>query len=500
MGQLRFLLAGGELSGAPAAALGYLAGLEGIPWRGGCHWLPAATADGPGELVLERDCNESGCLHVPWCVDGYGEVVLSTACLMERTRPYHLPVELARGTLNRLRNQLADWQAAGLQIPAELEAATRTVSRNFGAAVTGGQVADQAARAQRVISESLQIARRVSAEYSAQWLAARQAQTGSLPSLLGGVLPQRPLSAAEADWVRRSWNAATVSMRWSAIEPAPDQFQWDAVDQQVHWCLSQGLRVIGGPLLALAPGNVPDWIAARPLDYELLQRRLIRFIRVAVARFRGQVHVWKCTGGINVPGDPALAEEQRLRLAVAVIDEVRRLDPHTPAVAVFDQPWAEYMAASDLDLSPLHFADSLLRADLGLTGMGLELNIGYWPGWTLPRDVLELSRQLDRWSLLGMPLLIFLAVPSAAAPQSDARPVARQPCGRSGQLSLERQHEEASRMMPLILAKPYVQGLFWNQLADDANLPLAPTGLFDASGHSKPICHWWTSFYRQHFT
>jgi len=41
-------------------------------------------------------------------------LVLSTASLMEREPRYHLPVELARGTLNRVRNQLAAWEQAGL--------------------------------------------------------------------------------------------------------------------------------------------------------------------------------------------------------------------------------------------------------------------------------------------------------------------------------------------------------------------------------------------------
>ena len=31
--------------------------------------------------------------------------------------PYQLPLELARGTLNRVRNLMADWQASGLTIP-----------------------------------------------------------------------------------------------------------------------------------------------------------------------------------------------------------------------------------------------------------------------------------------------------------------------------------------------------------------------------------------------
>ena len=455
--------------------------------------------DGPSELVVEREVSESGCLYVPWCVDGYGELVLSTASLMERTRPYHLPVELARGTLNRLRNQLADWQSAGLQISAELDAATRAVSRNFGEVVTGSGATDPSLQAQRVIWDTLEIARRLSAQYSEQWLAARARRAVRSIRCSAGTLPNRPLSDSEADWIGRSWNAGVVALPWSAIEPRPDQFQWDVTDGQIQWCLSQGLRVIGGPLLSTNAGNVPDWIDTTQPEFELLQKRLYRFIRAAVDRYRGQVHVWNCTGGINVAGGLAITEEQRLRLAVASIDEVRRLDPHTPAVVVFSQPWAEYMATSDLDLSPLHFADSLIRADLGLAGMGLELNIGYWPGGTLPRDVLELSRQLDRWSLLGMPLLVFLTLPSAAAPLSGARLSVRQPCVEYGDVSLARQREEAARLMPLILAKPYVQGLFWNQLADETDRPLAHGGLFDPSGNPKPICHWWESFYRQHF-
>ena len=77
-----------------AAALAYLAGLEGIPWRGGCRWNPSSTGEGPSELAVERDVSESGSLYAPWCVEGYGELVLSTASLMERTRPYQLPIEL----------------------------------------------------------------------------------------------------------------------------------------------------------------------------------------------------------------------------------------------------------------------------------------------------------------------------------------------------------------------------------------------------------------------
>ena len=92
-------------------------------------------------------------------------------------------------------------------------------------------------------------------------------------------------------------------------------------------------------------------------------------------------------------------------------------------VVSFDQPWGEYIARQDQELTPLHFADTLVRGELGLAGVGLEIHYGYWPGGTLPRDPLEVSRQLDRWSQIGVPLMVFLSAPSG----SGADPLARHP-------------------------------------------------------------------------
>ncbi|MFN9957685.1 MAG: hypothetical protein ACK55I_31655, partial [bacterium] len=54
---------------------------------------------------------------------------------------------------------------------------------------------------------------------------------------------------------------------------------------------------------------------------------------------------------------------------------------------------------------------ALIRADLGLSGIGLEINHNYWPGGSLPRDLLEFNRLIDQWSLLGLPLMFLLRQP-----------------------------------------------------------------------------------------
>src|SRR5687768_11751457 len=109
MGYLRFAIPRPERLSPGAIARAYVAGMDGIPWE--CR---RTSAD--GVLSIERDVRESGNLYFPWQVPGQGEFTLCTASLMERERPYHLTVELARGTLNRLRNQIDVWETGGATI------------------------------------------------------------------------------------------------------------------------------------------------------------------------------------------------------------------------------------------------------------------------------------------------------------------------------------------------------------------------------------------------
>ena len=80
--------------------------------------------------------NESGRLFLPWPVEGFGTPIVGTATLIERPEPYRLAVELARGKLNDVRNQLADWRQMGLRTPPELDPVLGEAQRTFIRAVT----------------------------------------------------------------------------------------------------------------------------------------------------------------------------------------------------------------------------------------------------------------------------------------------------------------------------------------------------------------------------
>src|ERR1700680_2526658 len=68
----------------------------------------------PGKMRVSRQDDESGFVACPWVIEGAGTLLTTTATLIERDVPYALAVELARGKVNQLRNQLADWLLGGL--------------------------------------------------------------------------------------------------------------------------------------------------------------------------------------------------------------------------------------------------------------------------------------------------------------------------------------------------------------------------------------------------
>ncbi len=272
-------------------------------------------------------------------------------------------------------------------------------------------------------------------------------------------------------------------MVWREIETGEGHFCWDVVDRQIEWCRRNKLTTCAGPLIRLDHHALPDWLCLYEDDLDSVGGFASQFVEAAVERYRGQVELWQASGQINTGDVLALREEDKVKLAARAIQILRAADPNTPVVVSFDQPWAEYLSRRHMDFPPLHFADALVRANLGLSGLMLEINMGYHPGGTLLRDPLELSRQLDFWSLLGVPIFVSLCAPSAGDDDPLAQRQAKVPVDL---WSAKTQQAWANRYVGLCLAKPYVHGILWNQLRDSEPHPFPHGGLFDLRRSPKP--------------
>ena len=241
--------------------------------------------------------------------------------------------------------------------------------------------------------------------------------------------------------------------------------------------------MIFGPMLDLGRKQTPDWLYLWEGDVESVESYLLDHVRALVQRYLGKTHVWVASARMNCPQALTLSEEQRLRLTVSSIDAVRKLDVKTPVVIAFDQPWGDYLGRGEWDLSPLHFADALVRAELGVSGIGLEINWGYWPGGTPERDLLEIVRLIDRWSSLNLPLIVFLTVPSDGGVDPQAAMSGRAAAARP---NAARQLRDVQQLVNVIASKPWVHGVVWRQVRDAAPHDFPHGGLFDHADRPKP--------------
>jgi hypothetical protein len=477
MGRMQFLIVAPDQVSEDLLQQAYLTGVDRTPW-------PVRTSREGNLLLLEREVSESANVHVPWWVEGHGLPTLSTGTLMERPTPYLLPVELARGTVNQLRSQLFEWQAIGLQVPPAISTKlTEAVVALSWAAVRQDESNVAAALSQDALRAALDASQLLATTYAEQAIAVRRRGTGKLPSLLGADLETSLLDAYTARQFLGAFNAAVVPICWRDVEASEGTFSWTVCDAQIQWCHTHGLKVCAGPLINLDARSLPDWLYLWEDDFDNLLASMSQFIGAAVARYRGKVGLWQCVGRFNTAEMLSLSEEEKLQLAARAIRLVRSLDGDTPALISLDQPWSEYMDRREVDFPPLHFADALVRAGLDLGGLVLEVNLGHQPGCTLPRTPLEFSRQLDYWSLLGLPLYVALSVPSGDGDDLLARRRVTLP---PGCWTLQAQQAWIARYVPLILAKPGVQGVLWSQLRDSVPHDFPHAGLLDERCHAKP--------------
>lgn len=458
----------------------YVCGADELPWCGRAYFSGS-------QLIVERAEDDSGSVHVPWRIDGHGDVLIATSTLMERDRPYQLEVELARGTANRLRSQMAQWEMLGLAVPDALRKEALEATKLFARAATSqGEPAKAAEWAERSLTATANTMNHLVDIYSRQALDMRRAQTQPLAALLGVNLGHDVPKAAIARVLPSAFNLFSLPLTWKSIEASEGHRLWEKPDAQLAWAQSTGSRVSAGPLLELDDRGVPDWAYLWEGDFDSLLSFMLDHVRAVVKRYRGKIQLWQVAARITHGRVLGLSEEQRLQVAVRAINAVREIDPQTPMIVTFDQPWAEYMATEKLDLAPLHFADALVRADLGLSGLGLEINVGYHPGATIHRNPLAYSRLIDIWSLLDLPLLVSLTVPSSAAEDPASNRGIKVFSGEASQVSPAAQAAWIQRHVPLLLAKNCVQVVLWNQLSDAAPHEYPHGGLFDDKGKPKP--------------
>ena len=492
MGILKFQLTSPTLASRHSELRkAYITGLDRTPTR-------LSVELRPGMMACHRNTHESGRLFVPWPVEGFGTPIVGTATLAERSQPYNLAVELARGKLNEVRNQLADWRQMGLRTPPELDAVLGEAHRAFIKAVTSREDPDAAfAAAQACLSACWNAGDLLVDTYTSQVLHTRLGSTPKLPTHLGCALDSDPRQAPWVAELATAVNMVQLACSWKDVSPAEGQFRWDEFDAQLAWARRQQLNIQAGPLVEFRPNALPNWIWLWDGDFDTILGLVSDYVRLTVTRYRGKIPIWHLVHRTASTDLLGLSEEEQIRIAARAIQVARQTDPAAQFTIGVERPWAEWMGASPFQLGPLHLADYLVRADLGLAGIAIEIAPGYSTPGSHLRDLFDFSKLLDLYSLLNLPLHIWFAFPSSAEPDPKADPSARVETTQWPSPPDEAmQAHWASRWIALAVAKPYVRSVTWLQ-ASDATPHLYPSGgLFRRDQTAKPIVPWLKQFRR----
>lgn len=472
----------------------YICGIEGVPWQSRNEF------DG-SRLTITRGIESSGKLYIACPLPGFGFRTLSTCSLRPLDEePHLLPLELARGSCYRARIQSDAWQRAGLTLSEKFLQLLSDGTERF---LDAAQCRADASRSAEVALDALLLLEGATAElgesYSVQSIAFRKQQEPQIGTLLAGtVIPPSPTGAANSDVFCETFNSAAVRMSWADIETDSGRFDYENAEHSIRFCASKGMRIIGGPLVDFRERLLPHWLYLLEDNFDAFLNAVIQYVERTVQKFSGSVQLWNCATGLNTPGPLNLDDEQVMRLAVGILQSVRRTDPNTPAIMSFDQPFGEYLAKDRDGISPLHFADALVRSGLGMAGIGLEFRVGYRSESTLPRSAVEFGQMIDRWATLGMPMLVQLSVPGGVG--ADEKSIVPTEVLNQDTESFNAADEQlriAGPMIRTLLAKHIVHGVVWDGWSDAEPHVMSHSGLLDGEQNPRPLLEYLTRVRRE---
>lgn len=482
MGLMRFLVSPESiLEDWPEAQEAYISGLDGHVF--------ASRIEIEGNIIgCRRQASDSGKFHISWPVEGFGRPIIQTCSLSERERPFILALELARGKLAVLRDQQATWELAGMALSDEYRTCEREAFRLFRESATAqDDPAECSQLADLSLAKSFEASEILVQLYTEQRLRLRRLRSAQPPTLLGCRLGEAFIDNSWGEKFAETFNAAGVPVEWRLIEPREGEYDWSLCDAHVEWCHDHRLFVFGGPLLDLSPGGLPKWLETWESDFLNLQSFICDFIETAVSRYIGRIRNWEVVAHPNTGGALALGEENRLTLVARVLDVARQVDEENKLYLKIDQPWGAYQANGQHRLSPFQFVDALLRSGIGLSGINLEIAPNFTPHGSGSHDLISLSRLIDLWSLLGIPLQVTLAFPTSSKEDPKAhKSVSVRPGTWRRPLSDSTQAEWVDLVIPLLMAKHAVVAVYWTHFSDAHPHHFPNAGLMANDGAFKP--------------
>jgi len=409
-----------------------------------------------------------------------GRMMLETTRLVERTRPYNLNVELARGYLMRISLKREDW---GLYDYPEGEPLYGWVDRArdlLVAAITAPNEQKAAELGDAALASSVRAGEALATFHADLLLKRRIGDREIVKRPLGCCLETAGAWQAQVEPLSKLFDFAVVSFPWRSLEPREGKYQPEEIDQCLQLLRAKKMAIWGRSLMSFQQAHLPDWLPGWADDYDRLRERVARQIKAVLKQFGAHVRAWEVIGGIHAHNAFRFSFEQLMDLTRLSAMLVKQMSPRSKAMIGIVLPWGEYYAADSRTIPPYLYAEMAVESGINFDAFSLEMPFGFGEGGLYVRDLMQVSALLDRFGSLGKPLHVTaVGVPSGGATTTQG--------AWRGVWSEQVQAQWLRAFYKIALSKPLVETVSWRVLSDVSDVK-HHAGFLRADLSPKPAC------------
>jgi hypothetical protein len=444
-----------------------------------------------GYLHVRRADENAVGVGLLWDVGPLGRYHLETTRLRPREKPYNLNVELARCRLMKIVQKQEDWNLFDFPKAERFVQWFKEAQALFADAL-GKQdsPAEAAALADQSLALAIDLSEQLAWFHSELLINRRRATTSFVKHIFGcRVLPANQ-NPKYKEILAGSFDYAVLPMNWKMIQPEEHSFETKDLDDWVEALQKKRIPIVGGPLIDLTEGEVPDWMYIWENDFETLRELAYEYVQKVVMRYRKSVAVWNVAAGLHTNEVFPLNFEQIIELTRLLVTQVKTLLPGAKTLVTIKHPFGEYHARPRASVPPMLYAEMVAQAGIPFEAFGLELEMGIPQPGCYMRDLFQISGMIDRFASLGRPVfLTSVGVPGQASADARDRSQGKNDPAAAGwwrrPWDAELQAEWMNAVYRVALSKPYVESIAWSNLADmSPNLPAG--GLLDDQLRPKP--------------
>lgn len=466
----------------------YLVGSDDVALRGEITYRKGLVT------CKKRTAGPAG-LCLPWTLETGQRIMLETARLIERDRPYVLQVELLRGRLTRISQKLEDW---GFLDNDDGQPFMERFDRCRDKLVDALQAAstDDAARVADVaLADSIRLSEELT-RFHADLFLERRRHGGPLGRrVFGCFIDPEQTSDGYRKLLTSAFDFSALPCWWRTVEPAEQKFNWKPIDACVEWAAKNRLPLRGTPLLSFSERNLPDWLYIYEHDFETIRDLAHEHVKRVVVRYAQYVACWDVASGLHAENGLSCSFEQLMELTRMSAATVKQIAPRAACIVDVVAPWGEYYAGNTRTIPPMLYAEMVVQAGVNFDAFGLRFEFGVPGPDGTPRDLFQVSALLDRFASFGKPLHITaVQVPSGgpgpgggaggggngggAGKSADAR--------RGGAWDEAAQAEWLEAVCVIALSRPAVESVCFAALADGSGQAIPTGGLVRRDLTPKP--------------